>query len=360
MFRSIFLGLLAPFIIASPVPSQESQSVLSRSADLTKDDVFQRIWDSDENQLSVSRRTKTGEWEDPEADILLDEQVKASGERAIDLATRPLFHKVNESKLFDPNRTYASFMELLDNYAIRTVDSEFTTEEEETEQQYFLSQILQTRPMQIARNYINQTLGENLSEAQFYQVLHRLWFELYTNRGTIDFCSGFEHVFVGEGKYQLQQDNKREIFGDVSGYHSWVKFYLDEKNERVNFRGYNYDSQGTTNPNMVTLQMIYTVMDTLGEPVAKLFKRKSGFFVGSSPECEMAMATVVFFESVHGKISDSRRITINGATYNLVLYRSTNSDGNRGDFIRSFYPIFLGLDDVEKSSIDSPIDEVMK
>lgn len=82
MFRSIFLGLLAPFIIALPVPSQESLSTLP--VDLTKDDVFQRIWDSDENQLSVSRRTKTGEWEDPEADILLDEQVKASGERTID------------------------------------------------------------------------------------------------------------------------------------------------------------------------------------------------------------------------------------------------------------------------------------
>ncbi len=360
MFRSIFLGLLLPLIITLPVRSQERQSASSRLVDLTKDNVFQRIWDSDENQLSVSRRTKTGEWVDPEADILLDEQVRASGERAIDLATRPLFHKVNEGKLFDPNRTYVSFMKLLDNYAIRTIDPEFTTEEEEAEQQYFLSQILQTRPMQIARNYINQTLGENLSEAQFRQVLHRLWFELYTNRGTIDFCSGFEHVFVGEGKYKLRQDNKREIFGDVSGYHSWVKFYLDEKNKRVNFYGYNYDSQGPMNPNMVTLQMVNTVRDTLGKPIAKLFKRKSGFFVGSSPECEMAMATVVFFESVHGKISDKRRVTINGATYNLVLYRSTNSDGSRGDFIRSFYPIFLGLDDVEKSDIDLPIDEVMK
>ena len=359
MFRSIFLGLLLPLIITLPVRSQEPRPAPFRPVDLTKDNVFQRIWDSDENQLSVSRRTKTGEWKDPEADILLDEQVRASGERAIDLAMRPLFHKVNESKLFDPNRTYVSFMKLLDNYAIRTIDSEFTTEEE-AEQQYFLSQILQTRPMQIARNYINQTLGENLSEAQFRQVLHRLWFELYTNRGTIDFCSGFEHVFVGEGKYKLRQDNKREIFGDVSGYHSWVKFYLDEKNKRVNFYGYNYDSQGPMNPNMVTLQMVNTVMDILGKPIAKLFKRKSGFFVGSSPECEMAMATIVFFESVHGKISDKRRVTINEATYNLVLYRSTNSDGSRGDFIRSFYPIFLGLDGVEKPDMDPLIDEGMK
>ena len=79
MFRSIFLGLLVPFIITLPVRSQEPRPAPSRLVDLTEENVFQRIWDGDENQLSVSRRTKTGEWENPEADILLDEQVKASG-----------------------------------------------------------------------------------------------------------------------------------------------------------------------------------------------------------------------------------------------------------------------------------------
>ena len=353
MFRSLFLGLLLPLLIT--IPAQESQLVPSRPVVLTEDNVFQRIWESDENQFSVSSRTKTGAWEDPEADILLDEQVKASGERAIDLAARPLFHKVNEGKLLDANRTYVSFMKLLDNYAIRTLDSELKTKEEEAEEQYFLSRILQTRPMQLARNYINQTLGENLSEAQFRQVLHRLWFELYTNRGSIHFCSGFEHVFVGEGKYEL--GDKGETLGSVSGYHSWVKFYLDEKSQRVNFHGYRYDlegHEGSMNSNMVTLQMMNTVTDTQGEFIAQLFKKKSGFFVGSSPECEMAMATVVFFESVHGKINDKRRVTINGAVYNLVLYRSADSNGVRGNFIRSFYPIFMGLDGLEKSEMDPP------
>ena len=78
--------------------------------------------------------------------------------------------------------------------------------------------------------------------------------------------------------------------------------------------------------------------------IAQLFKSKGGFFVGSSPECEIAMATLAFYESIHGRIRDKKRININGANYNIVLYRNINPNGSRGDFIRSFFPIFLGLD----------------
>lgn len=339
MFRSKPLSLLLLLLITFPVSSQEPPTI-----DLTDNNIFQRIWDSDENQFSVSLRTKTGEWENPKADILLDEQVQASGKRTVDLASHPLFYKVNEDKLRDPNRTYVSFIKLLDNYTLRTTDPELTTKEEEAEQQHFLSRILQTPPMKLARNHINQTFGENLSETQFHQVLHRLWFELYTSRGSIPFCSGFEHVFVGEGKYKPTRNDGLDSLGTVSGYHSWIKFYLDEKNQRTNFHGHNYGSKvhgGSQNPNIVTLQMMNTVTNTQNKLIAQLFKRKSGFFVGPSPECEMAMATIVFFESLHGKITHKRQVTINGTTYNLVLYRSADAEGIRGNFIRSFYPVFL-------------------
>ena len=225
MCRSKLLYVLLFLLITCPISYQESPPV-----NVTPENIFQHIWDSDKNQFSVSLRTKIGDWENPKADILLDEQVQASGKRTIDLATRPLFYKVNEDKLRDPNRTYVSFIKLLDNYTLRTADPELTTKEEEVEQQHFLSRILQTPPMTLARNHINQTLGENLSETQFQHVLHRLWFELYTSRGIIPFCSGFEHVFVGEGKYKPTQDDSPDSLGTISGYHSGVKFYLDEKN----------------------------------------------------------------------------------------------------------------------------------
>ncbi|MEM7554270.1 MAG: lamin tail domain-containing protein [Cyanobacteria bacterium P01_A01_bin.84] len=323
-----------------------------KSIKLTEDNIYQILWDKDQNQFSVSPRNSSGEWEDPNADILLDEQVKADGNREIDLATKPLFKGVNEEKLFDKNLTYVSFINLLNNYAIRSVDPEFTDEEEEAEQREFISLIMKTQPIQLALKYINQEFGENLSEQQFSAKLKRIWFELYTNYyngKSTEFASGFEHVFVGEGKFDTHEGNKEATLGKVSGYHSWVKFYLDEQNQRVNYLGYKYDlkgDDGPRNPNVVTLQQLQTVTDMRGNIIAKLFKKKGGFFVGPSPECEIAIATVVYYESVYGRVRrDKRRVNINGANYDLVLYRNINPNGSRGEMIRSFFPIFLSLDD---------------
>jgi poly(U)-specific endoribonuclease len=172
------------------------------------------------------------------------------------------------------------------------------------------------------------------------------------------FCSGFEHVFVGEAKYSTRFDSKKENLGEISGYHSWVKFYLDEKNQRVNFLGYKYDLNGQAgqqNPNVVTLQMLQTITDMTGNIIAEVFKKKGGFFVGPSPECEIAMATVAYYESLYGKIREKRRTTINQANYDLVLYRSTNPNGSRGEFIRSFFPIFLGSESVKEPPMDRPV-----
>ena len=338
--------------------------VVQQSGQTSKDNkanIYQLIWESDTNQFSVSPRNVSGEWENSDADILLDEQVKATGKREIDLATRPLFYKVNEDKLFDENRTYVSFIQLLDNYAIRSVDPEFTPEEEEQEQNYFLAHILKTKPIQLARKYINREFGENLSDAQFQQKLKRIWFELYTNyyKGEpTNFCSGFEHIFVGESEYDTRIKDKGKSLGEVYGYHSWVKFYLDEKNQRVNYLGYKYDlkgQEGPVNPNVITLQQTQNITDMRGNVIAQLFKKKGTFFVGPSPECEIAMGTVAYYESVYGRIRDKRRVNINGATYDLVIYRNVNPDDSRGELIRSFFPVFIALDETEEPDADRPV-----
>jgi poly(U)-specific endoribonuclease len=89
--------------------------------------------------------------------------------------------------------------------------------------------------------------------------------------------------------------------------------------------------------------MLQDLTNARGELVAQLFKKKGGFFVGSSPECEMAIGTVAFYESLDGRLKqDKRRTTINGGIYDLVLYRNITVEGNRGEFIRSFFPVFLG------------------
>jgi len=39
--------------------------------------------------------------------------------------------------------------------------------------------------------------------------------------------SGFEHVFVGETRER-----------DVTGFHNWIQFYLQEKAGQLDYRGY--------------------------------------------------------------------------------------------------------------------------
>lgn len=50
------------------------------------------------------------------------------------------------------------------------------------------------------------------------------WFYFHYSE---DSC-GFEHVFVGEAKYGKE----------IMGLHNWVQFYLQEKHDHVDYKGY--------------------------------------------------------------------------------------------------------------------------
>jgi poly(U)-specific endoribonuclease len=80
-----------------------------------------------------------------------------------------------------------------------------------------------------------------------------------------------------------------------------------------------------------------------GDPVAQIFKERGGFFVGTSPECDLALGTVAYYESIQNLTRNERRaVTIQGGDYNLVIYRETTEDQKRGRHIRSFYPEYRG------------------
>jgi len=308
--------------------------------------VYQSIWREDEHRFTVSARNQDGGWTDPGADILLDEQVRAKGSRQIDLATNPLFHQVDLEKL-ESNPLYRSFIRLLDNYAVHFRDPELESPAEEQEIAAFLDLVIASRPMQIAFDHISGELVPNMSAARFRDDLQSIWFKVYTNfyRGkSTHFCTGFEHVFVGEGKYTKSTNGTTEK-GKISGYHSWVKFALDELNGRVDYLGYKYDlgGPGPDNPHVVTLQMLWNHMDMRGNLIAELFKKKGGFFVGCSPACEMALATLAYYEGHLGLLSNQKkRVKLGDGHFDLVMYHATTQDGGLGKHIRSFFPIYLG------------------
>ena len=311
------------------------------------DNIYQQLWNSDRHKFLVSPKDGDGAWLDPNADILLDEQVKAFGRKDLDLAKRPLFHLVNRNK-FAANPTYLSLIKLFDNYRFDNQKSEIVTKTEKAEIDRFIDDVCQTETLKLAYDYLRQQLKLDFSPPTFKEELKRLWFSLYTNYfGALPIhdSSAFEHIFVGEGKYDRSYPDK--IYGAVSGYHSWIKFYLDEQQQKANYLGHNYTIEGnlgTDNPYVATVQMRWQDREKQSHKSIELFKKRGCFFVGTSPECEMAMGTVAYFESLANyKFRDEKRfISINGANYDLALYRNTKADNTRGDYIRSFYPIYLG------------------
>jgi len=314
--------------------------------------IYNELWELDQNHAgcSVSKRNNAGEWEFPDADILLDEQTKASGKTDLDYAAKPLFAHVKPEIFERP--TYKSLIGLLNNYMVHYRLEETTTQEEQAEIDEFLAHCLESVVFIRAWKYIESITGRSVAREEMLAHMNRLWFAFFTNYyngQSTHHCSGFEHVFVGEGKYGLG-NRAIEGKGQVSGYHNWVKYYIDENIRNVvDYHGHWYKLQGnsgTNNVNVCTMQMVWTHSDIEGNVRTRMFKKMGGFFVGSSPELELTFGTVAYFENEVGVFSgDRRHAIINEHPYNLVLYRNALQGGGRGHHVRSFYPAYLGASD---------------
>ena len=87
--------------------------------------------------------------------------------------------------------------------------------------------------------------------------------------------------------------------------------------------------------------MTWNIVDIHGEIQKTLTKDVGGFCVGPSPELQIAMPAVAYFENEKNIFSGTNRnVELKGAIYKLVLYRSTKENQSRGEHIRSFFPKF--------------------
>lgn len=341
--RQRFFALLIATIAVSQWHSAMADG--DDSSELDAVNVYQRIKDADDNGLTVKRFVE-GMSQDA-ADLILDEQGAATGGEGNDSAPRPLVRRVNDSKL--QSATYDALRKMHDNYSLREGDPEEYTDEEKQEIKHFLDAIMATRPMKIAYAYTTDGLGRPASPDEFRELVERMWFDLYSNHfggHEAKDCSGFEHVFVGEGKFAPSGPAPRR--GQTDGYHCWVKFLDDERDGRINYVGHLYGLSGSnrpTNPPAITLRSISEFDPDGDDPqtTVRLVKKKGGFFVGLSPECQVAMGTVAKLEHDKGLLNnDKRRTVIDGVTLDLVLYPEIKSNGKSGERIRSFYPVVVG------------------
>ena len=228
----------------------------------------QYLWDLDVNRLT------------PDVDYEINVQNGKKPWQKEDEASDPLFTTVN-TREFRQRPTYRTFIALLDNYEAQTGVSEVVTQKEKAENYAFLKAIMQTGPMQFCHKYCRANNPDDVPQSKqgFIDLLYDIWFKLYyRERGGRPDSSGFEHVFVGE----IKNDQ-------VSGFHNWIQFYLEERKGHVDYRGYikpknRNDAATDSNDHVITLQFSWNGVE----------KSVGTNFIGVSPEFEMALYTMCF------------------------------------------------------------------
>jgi poly(U)-specific endoribonuclease len=217
----------------------------------------------------------------------------------------------NESQVFS-RPTYQSFRALLDNYEADASRAEHVTAEEEHENWRFLDAIMETSVMKEAHRFLVGQHRAPTDVGQFKQLLYSIWFKLYrrTCEDSSSNSSGFEHVFVGETRAH-----------DVTGFHNWIQFYLQEKTGNIDYRG--YFRRGTSeemekSPRLMTLQFMWNKGS--GKPIGSSF-------IGTSPEFEVALFTTVFLMHV-------QKVRVQIKKYDVELVCHPHGDG-----IGTAYPV---------------------
>ncbi len=292
-------------------------------------DIYQCIWDADQNGNGIQALLddQAGDLERGFAKVSTKLRLEDENIRVIQEV------KIPEAK----KRTYHLALKLFDNFALRERDQEVDTAQERTEVHDFVEAIIDTPPMQVAREYVAQQTGSSVSRQRWYNTLMEMWFRKYSMGGDPD-LSGFEHVVIGE------QDGPK-----AKGYHFWYKYYLDDgfarqqdgvydssfpelTDDRIDYAGTKMANGQYQYPETVTISYRWFAPDYEREALRPLFKKIGGFFVGCSIEGLLALGTV----RGHLGTNAPRKAVINGAEYDMKLYHSDNRR-----HIRTFYPVFL-------------------
>ncbi|XP_010539194.1 PREDICTED: poly(U)-specific endoribonuclease-B [Tarenaya hassleriana] len=261
-------------------PSQEELSDLSQACN--------RLWELDSNRLV------------PGKDYQIDCGEGKRVHQKEDMAQGSLFSWVSEDIFRKP--TFARFCSLLDNYNPNEGYKEVVTTEERQEQAAFIEEISRTAVIKYLHKYLSDKGVVSESYQEFKRTLTSLWFDLYGRGGTSGSSSAFEHVFVGEIKNSGEQQ--------VSGFHNWIQFYLEEAKGRVDYQGYIFPRRRGEIPDEET-QVLTIQFEWNG-----VTKSVSSTLVGVSPEFELALYTLCFFVG-----DEDNHIQLGPYSVNVKCYR---------------------------------------
>jgi poly(U)-specific endoribonuclease len=291
-----------------------------------RDTIYQRIWDADQATNGIPA-IAAGETGDPARGFVkVDEPGGRDPDHRLFAEVRIPAHK---------RRTYDLCKALFDNYRLDQSRAEDNRPEEAREILELLDAVADSAPMAAAREHVEAENGGRWSRDAWQELIFEVWFRQFDDGRNRD-LSGFEHVAVGEQKG-----------GKVNGHHFWYKYYSDDwaafsGEDDIDYDGSRYDGPhrsegrlaaiGRQVPEVVTVAYGWDAYDYETRQRRTLYKPIGGFWVGCSIEGLLALGTVRFFE--RGQIET----TINGARYEVELYRSPD-----GQSVRTFFPRFVRL-----------------
>ncbi|KAG2567761.1 hypothetical protein PVAP13_7NG266400 [Panicum virgatum] len=244
-------------------PTREELNSLSKARS--------RLWELDMNRLVSGK--------DYSIDCGEGKKVYQKG----DMASESLFRWLGDDVLRKP--TYSRFCALLDNY--------------NPHQGY------KTAPIKYLHRYLVQKGEVSQDYEDFKRMLASLWFDLYGTGGNSNCSSAFEHVFVGEIKGRGHGES------EVSGFHNWIQFYLEEAKGNVDYQGYIFPRRRGESPDSET-QLLTVQFEWHG-----VLKSVSSTLIGVSPEFEVALYTLCFFVGGEDNWVDIGPYTVNIKCYRL-------------------------------------------
>ncbi|KAI3958276.1 hypothetical protein MKW92_021099 [Papaver armeniacum] len=273
-------------------PSREELADLSQACN--------KLWELDSNRLVPGK----------DYEIVCGEGKKVY--QNDDMAQGSLFDWLSEDVFRKP--TYSRFCSLLDNYNPVVGSKEQVSAQEKQEEAAFIEEISRTGPIQYLHKYLTCKGIVSDDNQEFKRMLSDLWFGLYGRGGSSSSSSAFEHVFVGEIKTQGEDQ--------VTGFHNWLQFYLEESKGRVDYQGYIFPRRRGETPDsetqLLTIQFAWN----------GVLKAVSSTLVGVSPEFEIALYTLCFFTG-----GEENHIQLGPYPVNIKCYRLGN------DKIGSAFPI---------------------
>ncbi|KAJ3159234.1 hypothetical protein HDU86_001837 [Geranomyces michiganensis] len=270
-----------PYGTAAGIPEPTKEELSNFAAAAAK------LWELDGNRLK------------PGSDFVLNLQQTTKVYGTTDRAPEPLFKNVSPA-IFQRFPTYVHFQKLLDNYTAHGGTAEVVTADELKEQDVFVAEICKTAPIQYVHKLLVAMQLAPRDLAEFGTLIKKIWFELY-KRETANDSSAFEHTFTGEIKNGQ----------GVIGFHNWIQFLLEEHRGNADYRGWITPRSRRFDTAPESAHILSFQLAWHGE-----VKPVSTFFIGTSPEFEIALYTLAF---VAGQ--EDNAVVLEGVELNLKCHR---------------------------------------